>query len=381
MNLLYELLLDRHPFSGETQAELFERIQNHEPRPPRQLVPGIPDELERICLKCLEKRRTDRYTSSAGLIDDLRHWLKGIDQPKPREPVTAPAPPAAARELASATPQPDSASGRLRIVPKGLRSFDAGDADFFLDLLPGPRDRDGLPDHIRFWKTRIEETDPDETFSVGLIYGPSGCGKSSLVKAGLLPRLAADVRPIYVEATPDDTEVRLLKLLGKRVPDIRPSESLPEIIRQLRERGQRGDKILIILDQFEQWLHAHGDQQSSQLVDALRQCDGGCVQCIVMVRDDFWLAVSRFMHQLEVRLVEGHNLVLTDLFDLDHARRVLIAFGRAYGRLPATGALSTESEEFLHDSVIGLAEDGKVVCVRLSLCAEMMKGIPWTPSS
>ena len=25
-----------------------------------------------------------------------------------------------------------------KIVPKGLRSFDAGDADFFLELLPGP---------------------------------------------------------------------------------------------------------------------------------------------------------------------------------------------------------------------------------------------------
>ena len=69
-------------------------------------------------------------------------------------------------------------------MPKGLRSFDAHDADFFLELLPGPRDRDGLPDSIRFWKTRIEETDADNTFSVGLIYGPSGCGKSSLVKAG-----------------------------------------------------------------------------------------------------------------------------------------------------------------------------------------------------
>ena len=33
-----------------------------------------------------------------------------------------------------------------RIVPKGLRSFDAQDADFFLELLPGPRDREGLPE-------------------------------------------------------------------------------------------------------------------------------------------------------------------------------------------------------------------------------------------
>ncbi len=96
-------------------------------------------------------------------------------------------------------------------MPKGLRSFDAHDADFFLELLPGPRDRDGLPDSIRFWKTRIEEMDADNTFSVGLIYGPSGCGKSSLVKAGLLPRLSEDVLTVYFEATADDTETRLLQ--------------------------------------------------------------------------------------------------------------------------------------------------------------------------
>src|SRR4029077_20871262 len=89
----------------------------------------------------------------------------------------------------------------VRVVPKGLRSFDQHDADFFLELLPGPRGRDGLPDNLRFWKTRIEETDAEKTFSVGLICGPSGCGKSSLVKAGLIPRLCDGVIVVYVEAS------------------------------------------------------------------------------------------------------------------------------------------------------------------------------------
>ena len=68
-----------------------------------------------------------------------------------------------------------------------------------------------------------------------------------------------------------------------------------------------GKKVLIVLDQFEQWLHAKSDQQNTELVAALRQCDGGRVQCIVMVRDDFWLAVSRFLKELEIRLVEGQK--------------------------------------------------------------------------
>ena len=119
--------------------------------------------------------------------------------------------------VASTHARPRTASPS-RSCRKGLRSFDAHDADFFLELLPGPRDRDGLPDSIRFWKTRIEETDADNTFSVGLIYGPSGCGKSSLVKAGLLPRLSDDVIAVYVEATAEETEARLLNGLRKRCP-------------------------------------------------------------------------------------------------------------------------------------------------------------------
>ena len=114
----------------------------------------------------------------------------------------------------------DSETRLVKIVPKGLRSFDRHDADFFLELLPGPRDREGLPDSLRFWKTRIESKDADTTFKVGLIYGPSGCGKSSMVKAGLLPRLGKDVLPVYIEATPEETEARLLRGLRKVCPDL-----------------------------------------------------------------------------------------------------------------------------------------------------------------
>ena len=67
-----------------------------------------------------------------------------------------------------------------------------------------------------------------------------------------------------------------------------------------------------------------------------------------MVRDDFWLAVSRFLRELEVRQVEGHNSALADLFDLDHARKVLSAFGRAFGKLPEGAAeLSSDARQFV----------------------------------
>ena len=60
--------------------------------------------------------------------------------------------------------------------------------------------------------------------------------------------------------------------------------------------------MLLVLDQFEQWLFARQGEENTELVAALRQCDGEHVQAIVLVRDDFWLAASRFMRDLEIDL-------------------------------------------------------------------------------
>jgi hypothetical protein len=323
------------------------------------------------------------------MADDLRHFLAAqthhehlVGKPRDNDLSSDTSATAVQSGSPGISPAATSDSQPLKVIPKGLRSFEAHDADFFLALLPGPRDRDGLPESIRFWKSRIEETDTDRTFTVGLIYGPSGCGKSSLVKAGLLPRLSEDVIAVYVEATAEDTEARLLHGLRKACPGLPDHPRLKETLATLR-RGNSvpvGKKVLIVLDQFEQWLHAKPNEQNTELVQALRQCDGGHLQCVVMVRDDFWLTVSRFMKELELRLVEGQNSALVDLFDTDHARKVLAAFGRAFGRLPA-GVLSREQEEFLKLAIAGLAQDGRVVPVRLALTAEMVKGKPWTPAS
>ncbi len=396
--MLYELLTGRRPFQADSADELLVEITSREVRPPRQWDDTIPKELERICLKALSKRASERYTTAKDMADDLRHFLAAQTIRHPSSPnatdlgfpstTTVAQPPATAMEAGPAAPispaTPTSHGQLFKIVPRGLRSFDAHDADFFLELLPGPRDRDGLPDCIRFWKTRIEETDPDNTFAVGLIYGPSGCGKSSLVKAGLLPRLSHDVMAVYIEATAGETETRLLNGLRKACPGLPASLGLKETLAALR-RGQglpAGKKVLIVLDQFEQWLHAKKQEENTELLQALRQCDGGRVQCIVLVRDDFWLAVSRFMRDLEVDLVSGGNIALVDLFDRDHARKVLAAFGRAFGKLPETpGEVTPEQKEFLKQAVAGLAQENKIICVRLALFAEMMKGRAWTPAT
>jgi formylglycine-generating enzyme required for sulfatase activity len=86
------------------------------------------------------------------------------------------------------------------------------------------------------------------------------------------------------------------------------------------------------------------------------------------------------MQALEIRVLEGENSRLVDLFDLRHAKKVLTAFGLAFGALPEK-ELPKDQEAFLDQSVSGLAQEGKVISVRLALFAEMVKGKSWTPST
>jgi serine/threonine protein kinase len=72
--VFYELLAGRRPYRGETHEEVLEQIIACEPRPPRQYDETIPKELERICLKAMSKRATERYTTAWDMAEDLRHF-------------------------------------------------------------------------------------------------------------------------------------------------------------------------------------------------------------------------------------------------------------------------------------------------------------------
>lgn len=355
--VLYEVLTGEVPFHGETVWELLDEVINCDPKPPRQHDEKIPCELERICLKAIAKKASERYSNAQEFAQDLRAYLL-------------------ATSLCT-TPLSASPSQPLKVLPRGLRSFDARDAAFFLELLPGSRDRNGLPDSLSFWKTRIEERCPENTFSAGLIYGPSGCGKSSFVKAGLFPHLSDEVIPIYVEASAKETEASILRTLQRAIPELPKAFGLVESFALLRRQAEK--KVVVVIDQFEQWLNAHRSDQKPELVAAIRQCDGGNIQAILLVRDDFWMAASRFMSDVEVKIRQGINAAAIDLFPVKHAKKLLAAFGRAFGDLQ--DVLTRANEQFLERSVIGLAQDGYVISVRLALFAEMVKGKPWIPET
>src|SRR5205807_1861502 len=92
--IFYELLTGQRLIQADSLSGVLEQIKGWEPRPPRQLDSAVPKELDRICLKALSKRASDRYSTALDLAEDLRHWQAG--QPDAAALPAATAPPSRA---------------------------------------------------------------------------------------------------------------------------------------------------------------------------------------------------------------------------------------------------------------------------------------------
>ncbi len=74
---LYEVLTGAPPFRGKDQQDTLSQIIARDPRPPRQLNPRVPKDLETIVLKCLRKDAADRYGTAEALAQDLGRFGRG----------------------------------------------------------------------------------------------------------------------------------------------------------------------------------------------------------------------------------------------------------------------------------------------------------------
>jgi WD40 repeat protein/predicted Ser/Thr protein kinase len=83
---LYYLLTDRPPFRGEKFADTLNAVIRTDPVRPRTLRPGVPLDLETICIRCLEKRPAKRYRTAQEVADELGRFLR--DEPIHARPIS-----------------------------------------------------------------------------------------------------------------------------------------------------------------------------------------------------------------------------------------------------------------------------------------------------
>ncbi|HMP03099.1 MAG TPA: protein kinase, partial [Gemmatales bacterium] len=75
--ILYELLTGRPPYNAPTAMDTLMQLLQEEVVPPRRLQPGVPRDLETICLRCLQRDAPRRYAAAGDLAADLRRFLSG----------------------------------------------------------------------------------------------------------------------------------------------------------------------------------------------------------------------------------------------------------------------------------------------------------------
>ena len=80
---LYFLLTGRPPFDAPDLRELFAKVTNDAPVPPRQLRRDIPARLSALVTQCLAKSPADRPASYRALADALQPFLVRHDTPAP----------------------------------------------------------------------------------------------------------------------------------------------------------------------------------------------------------------------------------------------------------------------------------------------------------
>jgi serine/threonine protein kinase len=76
--VLYEMLIGRRLFKGENDFETLQRVQNMTVPPPSRVGTQVPEELDPIVMRALERDRGQRYKKATSMARDLDQWLQTV---------------------------------------------------------------------------------------------------------------------------------------------------------------------------------------------------------------------------------------------------------------------------------------------------------------
>src|SRR4051812_10576470 len=207
----------------------------------------------------------------------------------------------------------EGAAARTKLAAELLRVDAAGGAGWPDDRSPFPGLRAlDTDEHLVFFGRNHEVAQLAEVLrspaeqaerAVLLLVGPSGCGKSSLVRAGLLPVMAAEPDWWTLPALLPGTEpvAALTRELAATAHQLGVPWTATDVRRRLDDGGltelvddlllavpgRRRRHLLIVVDQFEELLTQSSREERSRFAELLRDALAGPAQVVATLRPEF----------------------------------------------------------------------------------------------
>ena len=268
--VLYEMVTGRRAFAGDSAAEMLAAVLKEQPKPPSELAPDVPRDLERIILRCLRKDPDRRFQHMADVKVELQELKEESDSGRKGVGIDA-----------DERPYP------------GLSSFTEVDAEWFFGR---ETEVTALWEKIRRQKLLA-------------VIGPSGVGKTSFLRAGVVPSRPSDWTAVY--ATPGSSPV--LALARALIPELAgDAEAIGELLQGVQDAAQGGEgdlalsairrwrkntsEALLVLDQFEELFTLNPKEvQSHFALFLVRLVDEADVHVVLSLRDDFLFRCSEYL--------------------------------------------------------------------------------------
>jgi WD40 repeat protein len=254
-----------------------------------------------------------------------------------------------------------AAAAERRTPYQGLVPYTEADADWFFG-----RDEwcEVVGDNLRAYRITV-------------LYGTSGVGKSSVLRAGLVRRLADEARgnvadfglprllPVVFSAWSLDDPITALKetiatAAHELAPELAgepPEGSLADVLGAWPERIE--GPVLVVLDQFEEFFLYHdrfGDSALDEIGAALRRRNPA-VHFLISIREDSLARLDRFKGHVPGLL---DHLLRIDHLDRDAAREAIVLPLERWSRLLAAPGEEVEAEPALVEAVLDQVTAGRV---------------------
>jgi tetratricopeptide (TPR) repeat protein len=205
--ILYEMLTGRVPFEGDTPFTIGVKQKSEIPKDPRELNGQIPEDLDRLILKCLEKDRGRRYETA----EELKAGLEKIEKGLPTAERSVPK-----KKTVSSRPITLTISRKRLFVPL-LLLFAAALIVIGLRL---------------FWPKRPAVPPSGGKPTLAVLYFQNSTGDKNLDvwRDGLSRMLSSDLsQSRYIRVIPDDQIYSLLSRMDALDKDNFSTEDLREI--------------------------------------------------------------------------------------------------------------------------------------------------------